>query len=657
MAEYNLYKSAEKGQATRLWIKGRSLIGRHGKPQFTDAFFGYSPYPYLWLRLRYYFVNHLYFFLLHVAEFFVISQIFLGYKLGLYILIFHVTTLFVSGFWGLLEGQRIELNNSSIKSCKQKIVDDWYIFSWQIFVFSALVYLYLLFTSSLNISPMALVFLTLLGVRNLFDLVLRARYSAIFAYARVYRPMSSILFLETFGAINNFVFFYVFKSHTAVLSNIVVFSLLNTVINWHFVNKAYALHSFGLPKLSIGRLFRFSPPSGLLSAVAWNHFFYMLTQRSCSVLIVLVLHRSTEGALPIVFHLLSPLVTASTNWIQIFYFDFRKFRFSAFQRGLRNYYLPLMYVALGVGIIVSTFSIVSLKVLMTWQVTVIYLPLAIFLCARSVANTAFFVRFDQIIFGVSLVYLVLSLVIPATVIYLGSYSDPGALIILSLAQIISLLSIIFFKERYLRPRMQEKSYTTSPEQYERLREGSKNLNKEFMGRIDDKLVSLSRFIFLMSQEKDVEKFFIDRKTGVFFVLFSKEITRNDVVLLMQGDACHVKPTSIDDWFNFSHRLKARVVSQRNCDFECEIYANKSSLKNPGIKNSGILVRHINLGAIEPRNIYSAARKSMVLGSKVRVSSCKSKRIYVQSGTDSMGIVQSVKLSIERVHRLGGDGET
>jgi hypothetical protein len=389
--------------------------------------------------------------------------------------------------------------------------------------------------------------------------------------------------------------------------------------------------------------------------VAWNHMAYMLTQKSSSVFIVLILYGSLEGSLPTVFHLLSPLMTASTNWIHNFYFDFRRFRFSTFQGAMRVYYRPLLLVALVVGGTAAVMSIVTLKFLMTWQLQVIYLPMVVFICLRAITSATFFVKFEQVVIGISILYFVISVVLPSVVVLGSDLGDTKTLLVLAFAQLIALVFVLLVKDRFLTSQPSPKFVTYSAKQYDDLRLKLKSVTDEFTGMIDSSLVGPSKFVYFLRQSLTFVSLFLDPRTGKFFVMIKKGRSISEIASSMQGDVSSLHKAGENDWETFHVDFANRFKGRKAHEFECEIYPwpKEAIVKRGAIANWPVMAAKVSvhtpqqglpdLSGLTCTELYLAAKRSAIYGKRVRISTKKGWRLYLVSATDTGGVITEVRL--------------
>jgi hypothetical protein len=535
------------------------------------------------------------------------------------------------------------------------VIQEWYVFAWLVFIVCAAAYGLLLLTLGDDLNVKMTFFLGFLGFRNLYEIIVRARYSAIFAQSRVYRPVTLILLLETVGVILGFVFLFIFNLPEITLVNIAVFSLVFLFINLKYINNGYKALGLSTPKISFKKLRYFRFPSGLNNMVAWNHMAYMLTQKSSSVFIVLILYGSLEGSLPTVFHLLSPLMTASTNWIHNFYFDFRRFRFSTFQGAMRVYYRPLLLVALVVGGVAAVMSIIALKFLMTWQLQVIYLPIAAFICLRAITSSAFFIKFEQVVIGISILYFVISVMLPSVVVIGSDLGDTKTLLVLIFAQLIALVFVLLVKDRFLTSQPSPGFVTYSAKQYDDLRLKIKDAADEFRGMIDSSLVKPSRFVYFLRQSLNFLSLFLDPRSGRFFLMIKKGRSISELALSMQGDVLALYKAGERDWEVFHADIANRFKGRKAHEFECEIYPwpREAIVKRGAIVDWPVMAEKVSghtpqrelpdLSGLTCRELYLAAKRSAIYGKRVRICTKKGWRLYLVSATDSGGVITEVRL--------------
>jgi hypothetical protein len=650
--------SFSKGENTRRWLVALGRKDTIRPPKFSDAFFGDNPFRYLWSRLRFYSVNQSFIFCLHILEFFLLSRALIGQFFITYILMTHLTTLIPSAFWGFLEGQRSALNQEISISKRNKIISDWYNFSWLCFFVVASGYV--CFYLSLNINKDSLIkdsALILLGVVNLFDMVSRSRYSAIFAQVRVYRPQVNILKIEALSFAINILLFFTFKSANAILWGVLLSKTLVASIGWHYTSRAYSIHRLAIPTLRMSKRKPINWPAGLGSASSWNHLFYMLMQRASSVFIVLVLYQSRDGALPLVFHVISPLMSASVNWVQIFYFDFRKFRFSPFQLGMRHYERPMLVVGLLIVLSASILAIATLGMTMSWQIQVLYLPLVLFICFRGIAGSRFFLKFDQKTFLISGAYFCLTVLLPILLTHLGDFGDRDILIFMTAGHVVALLGSYVIGSDALALQIDSNIVLRSAERYHYLRDKVGTLATEFSGVIDLKLTSVTRFADKLRAFGEPMVAYVDR-SGRFFIRLKEQDLILKFVRFFMGDVASFRTCKLPDWNTFyQEHTKSLFINKENLRF-FEIFAEE---RNGGVHGNKLLVKS-NHGAdqiwpfkrtaveshdtgIDFGDLFHAARRSALSGRMVKLR-CESKEaIYIFSSTAHDGLVSSVKLAI------------
>jgi len=564
-------KDLHKGRHTRKWLETYSGVEKFPSPNFTDVFFGENALKYLWFRLRFYALNQSFIFLLHLFEFYLLSRVLIGEIFMSYILMTHITTLVPSAFWGLLEGQRSELNQSISKLRKNKIIRDWYHFAWLCFAVTTVIYTGIFFFGGSSLKNSEAKFFLLLGVVNLFELIPRSRYSAIFAQARVYRPQGSILLLETLCFALNLALYLYFRSPKALLIGLLLSKILIISVGWVYTSRAYHVHRLPIPRLLFARFKTPHLPSGITKINAWNHMFYMLMQRACSIFIILILYQSREGALPLVFHLIAPLITASTNWIQIFYFDFRKFRFSPFQTSLERYSHPLLIFSIAIGMFSSVVAIATLKALMSWQIQILYFPILIFICFRALANTRFFLKFDQIAFALSFVYFFSTVFLPSVIIYFGDYDDRGILFLMGASHLFALAVSFWPSQKTLFHGNNPTTVTRSPERYDELRIKKSAIYSEFIGRIDKVFTSSSRFSEKISSLQNVDTAFIDQ-SGTFFVLTKATNPAPEFARFFSGEVEFFRKSLPAEWPDYLKNCTQTLARGKPHKEEFEIYS-------------------------------------------------------------------------------------
>jgi hypothetical protein len=570
---------------------------------------------------------------------------------------FHTTTIIPSAFWGLLEGQRTILNQGLSKAKKNKVINDWYNFAWIVFSFCSIGYFgffFLFFAQSEVRTSLIFIFL---GIANLFEIVSRGRYSAIFAQARVYRPQSSILGLEAFCFFLNVSIFFYFRNSAALLFGFFLSKILVLVFSWHFTSRAYKIHRLASPRLIWRRIISPRLPDGIMRINAWNHFFYMLLQRASSVFILLMLYQSSEGALPIVFHLVSTLVTASSNWIQIFYFDFRQFRLSSFKTGLERYVQPLLGVSVLIGISASLAAVITLKLMMSWQIQILYLPLMLFLITRGLANTRFFLMFDQLPFSISATYFSLTILAPSLLIYLGDYDDRSILGFMGTAQFIAFLVSFFVGKKSNRYSNGMGPVTYSAAYYQYIRSRELSASVEFVGCIDKSLTSPRRFGEKLANFPGRYKSYVDQ-SGIFFMLLGNPSPPNELLMFFMGDVLYFNKSAKDQWEKvFSkHRntinnygSRSRLFEVYSADRSCHVKKGKLIFKS----DQGLgLESHSNVSMapscafdLDPGELFYAATRSAASGRMIRLRCVSQSDLYVFTSVAEDGLIKSVKIAV------------
>ena len=656
----------QKGPESRRWMADQARLETSATIRFSDAFFGGNPAHYIWYRLRFYFFSQTYFLLLHVVEFLLISRVLSPQSVLLYIVISHLSSIIPVAFWGLLEGQRIELNQTNSKSIQNKIISDWFVFSSQVFLIIALAYVFLFLEIAVTAQRSVSIFLLVLGLRNIFDLVFRSLYSAIFSRNRIYRPVGIVVLIQTAGVIVNVVLYLYFRSFFAISLSIILFSVINALVNWHYTNRAYAVFRISLPKFTWKRFLRFRWPPGIWRASAWNHMCYMLMQRASSVFILVILYQSAEGALPLVFHLISPLVTSSTNWVQAFYFDFRKFSASSLERGLRRYYWPIVYTSVLVGALSAALCVVFLWFLVSWQVRSLFIVLACFLIMRVLANSLLFLKFDKNALGLSTAYFMVSVLVPGFCFTLVDFSDAQILLTLFGCQLVCCLISFFYIGETNFSTHRRRVATLSCPVYNQQRAKLGSEFREFTGRIDSALTSPLNFLSRAASGSMVEAIFVDRKSGLFFMYVSAKTALSEMLLSLYGDVSYLCRCRGREWDSYYTRYVALDSFLTKSFFKFSIFGDSI---DAWVRDSRIVLRRklIDMTAdefivltqqlatvtINSSDIYYAAKRSASSGRPVELVRAVTRKIYLMASVNEDGVISNVEVFVPRVSLTSG----
>jgi hypothetical protein len=300
------------------------------RPKLIDALFGTEPFRYVAHRLRFVTVRVLLKTVLYLLEIVALSRVFPLEYLSPILVLRHTSTLAQSAWWGALEPQREALRaayRSRDLGAFARITSQWSVYS-----LGAIALACFGFGSSFAFAPRPFqgfsiydAYTIACGLRTAMEIGSRTQHSAVFAVARVRRPILSFVVIdivEVFGLL----YAWLQVGPFAFAWILILSGLLRALTTLYFVRSTRRF--LGLPSSSrsiwqeIGRTpWRQFP---LRRSVGFALSNLALQLDSLAIVLLSTKTADADGMrIRIILHALAPLLGAGYGWSRVFYFDFK----------------------------------------------------------------------------------------------------------------------------------------------------------------------------------------------------------------------------------------------------------------------------------------------------------------------------------------------
>lgn len=298
-------------------------------PRLEDALLGRRPIAYIAHRLRFVTLRVVLRTMLHIVEVVALAQVFSPRYLGPILLLRHSTLLISSLYWGALEAQRIALRDARRRHADSEFAH--IINRWAAAAVIAIVFVQLLAAGFLCFAPREFPDLTIYdayaiacGLRLGLDIWSRTKHSAVFAVARVRRPLPSLVLIDLFEVFGLLIAWLQIGAFAFALMLIVTGVLRASMTLW-FVSSTSEQLRLPRPARSLWREFS----RGGLRRLPWRQALkFSLLNASLQIdsLAIVLLSSGVAGddgvRLSLSMHAFSPLLGAGFAWTRVFYFDF-----------------------------------------------------------------------------------------------------------------------------------------------------------------------------------------------------------------------------------------------------------------------------------------------------------------------------------------------
>ncbi len=352
----------------RAWFS-REARRAEGAAALEDALLGGRFAGYAFYRLRYFAARTAVGTLLHAARILLALHVFRAGSAFAAILVLEALTSLVSGFWwGVLEVLRARVRRffrSGRGRESSREIGRWLTRTVRLAAAALLVAgIWAIVTVVRGGSFVAVdFFLVSIFVRLALDIVSRGYHSGVYAVRRVYRPLWTILGVQSLG-FGLVLGLWPLLGAWALPAASIVSSLAGTALTLAYSARAYR-------HIGISPWPRRSQPGlrssrgrdrreGLAAGIA-----YALMRMDGVILIALAASsRSGRSPLSALFLVAAPLVRAGLEWVQLFYFDLKRLDFAvldrlraSFSRRLLALAIPLGLAAGAAALLVGTVSI------------------------------------------------------------------------------------------------------------------------------------------------------------------------------------------------------------------------------------------------------------------------------------------------------------
>ncbi len=298
-------------------------------PRLEDALLGRRPVAYIAHRLRFVTLRVVLRTMLHIVEVVALAQVFSPQYLGPILLLRHSTLLISSLYWGALEAQRIALRDARRRRDDAEFAN--IISRWAATAVVVILFVQLLAAGFLCFAPREFRGFTIYdayaiacGLRLGLDIWSRTKHSAVFAVARVRRPLLSIVLIDLFEVFGLLIAWLQIGAFAFALMLIVTGVLRASMTLWFASSTSEQLR---LPKPARSLRREFS--RGGLRRLPWQQALkFSLLNASLQIdsLAIVLLSAGVAGGegvlLSLSMHAFSPLLGAGFAWTRVFYFDF-----------------------------------------------------------------------------------------------------------------------------------------------------------------------------------------------------------------------------------------------------------------------------------------------------------------------------------------------
>ena len=286
----------------------------------------------------------------HVIEYFLIVSFLSGQGATLVLLVRAITLLLTAFWWGALERLRDPIRRF-VRARRTfrvpRLISPWVKASLVLGVlFSTLAGVTAIATWTIrgHLGP-AEVLILVICVRFSVTFAIRTYHSGIYAIRRIYRPIYIVLAVEIFGALLTLTL----KPALGAWSLPLIAGLtavVTSAISFHYITKAYEYLRF-LP------LPYWEPLPAVRSVVrrfdryfGWAGLSYVLSQTEW-IIVALLLGLTDIKRIPgnDALYLLGPVLGASREWAQLFYFDLKRLEIDRFANLRRNFEARIESVA------------------------------------------------------------------------------------------------------------------------------------------------------------------------------------------------------------------------------------------------------------------------------------------------------------------------
>lgn len=390
-----------------------------------DALASGRPYRYAAYRLRFFALAQLLAIAIHVVELVFLRRLFVLPSLVPVFIAQSLAQIGIAVWWGLLESMRERIRAAmrvSDRDTASRIAS-------RFLSTAAIVATLVMLAALLSVEPRLLfsgesvaaveVFKVLAGTRVAIYIVARTYHSAASALRRIYRPFWALLLTDALGLVLVPVLYPAIGAW-ALPIRFVALSALSVGLTILFVRRTLKSLKFYPLRLSLSEALDdpFYGTRGRVlagAALAWG-----ATQAGSALTLVAAgVHGGAhDQGRTVIFYLLSPVLTASAMWGNVFYFDLVRYRARTFDVVREAMLRSLRVVALGWGVGLGTLGIAVAHTLRRKEdiATPWFLPvLAALLAGSSLEQTRLFVasRYRAVLVGIGVIAFGVALMHPA----------------------------------------------------------------------------------------------------------------------------------------------------------------------------------------------------------------------------------------------------
>lgn len=344
-------------------------------------------------RLRFFGLNTLLIFLVHVAEYLLLWQ-HIGHKHLIEIFAARSLSLLIqSGYWGYLESLRAQSRNLQRKGQLQmlgSVLNAWLSVNSIIAVGITLLFsgcFYQLTQTNNHHDPVLLILYGgIIAFELAASLITQTLHSGIYGVRRVYRPFWSIGAANFITLISVLTFWPLIHLYALPIA-FALRSTFSLAFSWFFSQKTYHLMQLGaLRWCPIGKA-RTDWQKSLGYQTIKNIFAAICMQLDGALLTLLLAwsyFHPHDYPWFFAIYLLSPLLTGCHNWPRLFYFDLMRLNTLAFSRMLHRLEHNLLVLALPISLGLTLVAGLSNFFILKLSIDSL-LSMLIFLCLRSLA--------------------------------------------------------------------------------------------------------------------------------------------------------------------------------------------------------------------------------------------------------------------------------
>lgn len=373
----------------KAWLK-RQAARNSQFLSITDLLFAKKRVRYLYFRLRYFTLLIAVRLFFHLTIFYLLHQAITPvdfYQLGG---IWVISLLLSSVWWGGLEVLRTRIRDfystKAIESMRQEI-SHWFLMGLAISSVAFITAISLLIIGIIQWQQTQAAFSYFFNSSVVFmlagRLIVEPLHSGIYAISRILRPLSSLLMGEGLGFLC-LIIGWPWLGKTSIPLAFFVAGVINLAMRYYYCKQMYSFYEITLTFVEI-KLAKF------LRQLPWRDFLLgglaMLAINIESLLLFMVVGLNSKQVyfhhLLILLFLIFPLFNATSEWAQLFYFDWKKLRRVNFTSLQQHYDYNILLLAPVMGSCLGLVAILCGYIFLPPIPVIIYGSLFVVLVVRS----------------------------------------------------------------------------------------------------------------------------------------------------------------------------------------------------------------------------------------------------------------------------------